>query len=211
MADSLHVELRETRGKLNARRMRKAGQTPAILYGHNLPNVALAVPSDQLKAAVRHGAHLVNLEGAVSESALLREVQWDAFGSNVLHVDLARVDADELVKVTISVELRGDAPGTHHGGVVEQHLHEVDIECAATAIPDRLQLNINALDVGQSLTASVLELPTGARLLTDPDAVLASCSEPVEREEVLAAPPAAEAEPEVIGRKPAEAEEAESS
>ena len=207
MAEELNVKVRETRGKRNARRGRLAGSVPAVLYGHGKENISLAVPADELSAAIRRGSKLVELAGEVKDTALIREVQWDTFGIEILHVDLTRVSAGERVEMTVRVELRGEAPGTREGGIVEHLIHEVQIECPATSIPDRLRLNINALELGDVLLASVLELPSGARLVGAEDAVVVQCVAPAvapEEEEGLVE---GGAEPEIIGRKAEEEEE----
>ena len=117
MADVLQVEMRETRGKRNARRMRNAGTVPAVLYGHGGPVVSLSVPVEQLDSAIRHGSRVVELAGAVKEGALIQDLQWNTWGNEVLHVDFARVALDERVTVTLNLELRGEAPGIKEGGV----------------------------------------------------------------------------------------------
>lgn len=211
MTDVLEVTLRETRGTAEARRGRAAGNIPAVLYGHGKESICLDLPAEQIEAALRHGGHLVELSGALSESALIKDTQWDAFGMTLLHVDLTRVKKGEFVPVTLTVELKGDAPGSHEGGIVQHQLHEVEIQCPADAIPDRLELKINSLGVGDSLTAGDLDLPSDASLLTDPEAVIVQCTavaaEEVPEEEVGAA--AGSDEPEVIGRKAEEEGEAE--
>ncbi len=201
--EQLRVEKRETRGKRMARKLRGDGMVPAVLYGHKQSTLVLSIPTEDMETAVRHRAHLVQLTGFVAESALLKEIQWDTFGTRILHVDLTRVDAHEMVEVELEVLLRGEAPGTHHGGMVEQQLRAVTIECPAIAIPESLTLQINDLQVGNSITADQLELPKGARLVTPTDAVIVACVVPTEVEEP-AAEGVAEAEPEVIGRKPTE-------
>ena len=135
MAEELNVELRETRGKRNSRRLRKAGSVPGVLYGHRKETVSLAVPAEPLDAMVQHGNRLVTLTGAVSESAFIREVQWDVWGTHVVHVDFTRISEHEKVQVQVSVEVRGEAPGVKEGGVVEQLIHQVEIECPASAVP----------------------------------------------------------------------------
>ncbi len=208
MAEQLDVELRQTRGKWNNRRLRQGGKVPAVLYGHAQENVSLAVPADQLEAAIRHGSRLVDLRGAVRQSALIRELQWDTWGTHVLHVDLARVSAHEMVEVSVTVELRGEAPGVRQGGMVEQLLHEVEIECPAAAVPDKLELNINELTLGEQITAGQLLLPARGRLLGDPDEVVVQCVEiTAVPEEEEAALEAAGAEPEVIKERKKEEEE----
>jgi large subunit ribosomal protein L25 len=119
----------------------------------------------------------------------------------VLHVDLARVDKSEVVEVTVAVHIRGDAPGTSHGGVVQHLLHEVDIECTAATIPDHLEVSVNQLDLGKSIHASELKLPEGAKLLTPGDKIVVQCVMPSAAPEEEEIPGAEGAEPEVIGRK----------
>ncbi|HKD38191.1 MAG TPA: 50S ribosomal protein L25 [Pirellulales bacterium] len=207
MAEVLNVEVRKAAGSRNAKRLRRAGSIPAVLYGHGQDTVPLAVSREQFSTAMRHGSRLVELKGGVNESALIRDLQWDTFGTGVLHIDFTRVSADERIEVTVPVELRGQAPGARQGGVVQHLVHEIEIECLATAIPDKIQLNINHLEIGGSVTVGQLELPQGVKLLSDADAVAVQCVEPVAEVEEEAAPTEG-AEPEVIGRK-AEAEEEE--
>ena len=206
MTEQLQIEKRTTRGKRQAKRQRAAGRVPAVLYGHGEEVVGLSVEAAALGAAIRHGARLVELSGALKESALVRAVQWDTFGTEVLHVDFTRVSADERIEVSIAVDLKGIAPGTKQGGVVQHLVHEVVIECPAGVIPDKLHLSINHLELGQSLLTSAIELPAGAKLISADDAVVVQCELPVEVEETEAGA-GTTAEPELIGRKPAEGEE----
>ena len=208
MAEVLNVELRETRGKRNARRDRRGGKLPAVLYGHGQQAISLLVDAEVFQAAVRHGARLVKLAGAVQEQAFIRDLQWDTWGTHVLHVDLTRVSEHEKVKVQVAVELRGEAPGFKLGGVVKQGIHQVEIECEATSIPDRLYVNINHLNIGDKIVVGQMELPPNVTVLEEVDEVVVECVEPVEiEEEVVGA--GGEAEPEVIGRKKEEEEEGE--
>jgi large subunit ribosomal protein L25 len=203
MAETLNVQLRETRGKRNTHRLRQAGSTPAVLYGHGKPTVSLAVPTQEIEAAVRHGSRLVTLAGAVAQKALIRDLQWDTWGANVLHVDFARISEDERVEVTVAVELRGEAPGLREGGVLEQLLHSVELECRATDVPEKLDVNVNNLGLLGTITAAELPIPQGATLGCELDTVVVQCIEPAaELEEE--AEVSGEAEPEVIGRKPGE-------
>src|SRR4051794_28664083 len=127
MAEELKVEIRKARGKRNAKRLRNDGAIPAVLYGHGEQTVSLTVPREQFSTALRHGSRLVQLKGGVDESALIRDLQWDTYGTAVLHIDFARVSADERIKVTVPVELRGQAPGARQGGVVQHLVHEIEV------------------------------------------------------------------------------------
>lgn len=200
MSETLHAKVRSQRGSRAARRMREQGFIPAVLYGHGQESVSLALPADQVRQLIQHGAKLVDFQGEVSESALIREVQWDTFGTEVLHVDFARVTAGERVETRLPIVLRGEAPGSRAGGMVEHVLHELEIECPVASLPDRLELSIAALDVGQALNAGDVPLPEGAVLLVDPGLMVVHCVVPTEAAEEEGAPGAAE--PEVIGRRP---------
>ncbi|NUQ63393.1 MAG: 50S ribosomal protein L25 [Pirellulales bacterium] len=204
MAETLNVQIRETRGKRRARRQRAAGVIPGILYGHGEETVSLSVPAEQLDAAIRHGSRLVNLAGAVTEQAFIRELQWDTWGTHILHVDLTRVSAHEKVEVRVAVELRGEAPGVKQGGIVEQPIHELDIECEVSSIPEKIEVNINHLELDQSITVADLKLPPTVRVLEDATAVVVQCNVPAEEAEPAEGVPAEGAEPELIGRKKTE-------
>ncbi len=207
MSGELQVELRETRGRRSAQRLRKAGVVPAVLYGHGQENVALSVPAEPLHAMVRQGSRMVTLAGGVQESALIREVQWDTWGTHLLHVDFTRVSADEKLEVTVTVELRGEAPGARAGGVVSLSVHEVRLECPAGNIPDRLRVNINGLELDASITIADLQLPEGGTVIGDHSTVVVHCAEPVAELEEAEVSEAAPDEPEVLGRKEEEKEE----
>ena len=206
MALQLAVQPRETQGKHGNRRLRQSGIIPGILYGHGLECVPLAVAADALTAAIRHGSRLVSLTGAVNESAFIRDLQWDTWGTHIIHVDFTRISEHEIVEVRVPVELRGEAPGVREGGVVVQHIHEVEIACPASVIPEKLAVNINHLMLNQSVLLSALELPEGAKILAaDMAAAVVECVVPVELPEEGAAE-AAPGEPEVIGAKEEEEE-----
>ena len=205
----LEVEARQEVGKLRNRRLRLAGQLPAILYGHGEDPVNLAIPTDKLEATVRHGTHVVELKGAAKGQALLHDIQWDTFQQHVLHVDLLRVDASDRVTVAVPLQLHGIAPGESEGGLVEVLHREIEIETSPTAIPDHLEVNVNDLHLGGGLKVSDLQgVPEGAKVILGSDATLVQCIEkPVAAEEEEAE--VAAAEPEVIGEKKEEEGESE--
>lgn len=191
------------------RRLRRNGQTPAILYGHGLDNVSLSIPTAEVKAALRHGGKLVTLQGSLDEKALIRAIQWDCYGSEVLHMDLTRVSEQERVQVTVPLELRGEAPGAKEGGMVDHHLFDVEIECPAGEIPEKLVASIRNLHLGDTILLADVPLPPHVQLLTPTDTVVVSCEAQMAAEEGAEEGAAGPAEPEVIGRK-AEDEEGES-
>jgi large subunit ribosomal protein L25 len=209
MADTLSVTRREKLGTANNRRLRKSGSVPAVLYGHGEASLSLTVPATELMAVVRHGGKLVQLNGDISDSALVRSVQWDVWGKEVLHIDLLRVSEKDKVETQVTVELRGTAVGLNEGGIIEHVLHEIDILCPAMAVPDKLTLNITDLHLNKSIFAKDVPLPEGATLITDEDAVIVHCVPP--HADVEAGEPGSGAEPEVVGKKEKEEAEAKKS
>lgn len=211
MAESvvLKAQERKGRGSRNAARLRKEGLVPAVVYGHKEATIAISVPGEDLARAVRHGVRLVDLNlGSSSEKALLREVQWDHLGQDILHVDLARVAADERITVDVRVEIRGTAPGIAAGGALNQPLHTLHVECLAIAIPESIRVNIGELQIDQAIHVRDLKLPEGVSVLNDPEAIVVQVAAPV-TEETATPMMGEQAEPEVIGRQKAEKEEGE--
>lgn len=200
MTDPLNVEKRDQTGTLRMRRLRASGRIPAILYGHGESNINLHADARDVEKLVRESHHVIELSGAVSESALVKDVQWDALGVDILHFDLARIDATEMVEVELAIELRGVAPGTREGGIVRHLVHEVTLKCPANKLPDVLAVSINDLHLNGTVTAANLPIPAEAELLLEPDTIIVTCELPVVVEEPVADVDAA-AEPEVIGRK----------
>ena len=194
----LQAQIRQTRGKRHARRMRDAGEVPGVLYGHGQEPVSLSLSAEKLAAAVRHGHRQLQLQGQVSEQCLIRELQWNVWGTEVLHVDLTRVYADERVKLEVPIELRGEAPGAKEGGSVTQMLVSIEVECPAVSVPEKLEMNINHLEVGQELTVAQLEVPADVKVLAEPDEIVVHCHVITEREEEVAEGPS---EPERIQRE----------
>jgi large subunit ribosomal protein L25 len=175
--------------------------------------VAVLLPTHDLEQALRKGAHVlaIDLDGA-TEQVLVKDVQWDHLGSSLIHVDLARVDLTERVKVAVQVVLRGTPKGATEGGVLEQVLSEMQVECLVTQIPESLRVNVAELGVGQALHIRDVPLPEGTVATGDPDTVVCVCrvlGEEPAPEAAVAEAEAGPAEPEVITRGKVEEEEAE--
>ncbi len=207
-SEALVVEKRETTGTLRIRRMRNEGKIPAVLYGHGKECINLSVDSRAVSKMVDTGHYIVSLSGAVSDTAMIKDVQWDAFGSSILHIDLARVDAAEAIEVSLPLHVKGDAPGANMGGMVSQLSHELKITCPANALPDFLEVSIDDLQLDGSIIASDVALPEGATLVGNPLETLISCAEPRGASSSDAEEGDAVAEPEVIGKAEEEGGEA---
>lgn len=196
----LKSELRQGLGGRDAARLRKKGFVPACVYGHKETPANIAVCRDELAAALRHHARTLSLVvNGKAESVLIQEIQHDHLGSAILHVDFRRVSADERVRTTVEVELKGFAPGVAAGGVLDQPLHKIHVECPAMSIPESIRVKIDGLLLGQSIHVKELELPHGVTVLEDPDAVVVAVKT-AQVIEITTAEPGAN-EPEVITKK----------
>ena len=170
MAELFQTEARELTGSANTRRLRRAGKVPAILYGQGKDVVHLSIPEAQVNAAIRNNQPYIQLEGEVTESAKIQELQWDALGTTVLHIDLTRMDANATIEVELAISLAGDAQDA-----INQVFRTTTAVVPAMNIPKALVANISSLASGDSLTLGELELPEGVSLLSDPSTVVLTC------------------------------------
>lgn len=213
----LTIKRREGVGKQVAKRLRREGAVPAILYGGAKPEPITVDP----KAVIRmiHGhegsTQLLTLkfdgEGG-TRMAIIRDLQFDPVSEHLLHVDLQEVSADRAITVRVAVHPVGEAIGVKDTeGILNLVLHELEVACLPTRIPERIDADVSGLAIGDVLTVAELTAPEGVRILNDPGQAVATVSPP-RAEEVAAVAPAAAAavtEPEVLTeRKPKEGEEA---
>jgi large subunit ribosomal protein L25 len=206
---ALTVQPRTGTGSRAAKKVRKSGFIPGIVYGHKQDPVAVSVPAKELDHAIRvqHARTFELTLNGQKETVLIRELQWDHLGKEMFHIDLWRVDKEARVKVTVPVELRG-VPKNTGGGVLEQPLHVLHIECLALKIPESFRLDIEGLTLGAPIHVSDLQLPEGVKVLDAAEAVVVQLKLPGMEEPVEGAAPAEGAEPEVLtAKKPKEGEE----
>lgn len=207
MAQTITVtaQARSALGSRANKRLRDTGFIPGVIYGHKQAVVPVTLPRKELSTHLNRGAHLFSLAvGQMSETVLVKEVQYDHLGLEVLHVDFARVDLNERVTVTVPLELKGTPKGEAEGGVLQQIMSEMEVECLVTDIPDIIRHNVSDLGLNSVLHVKELTLPPNVKPTADEDQIVATVREIVEE---AAAPAEGEtAEPEVIGRKPEEGE-----
>ena len=173
----LKGQVREHTGSKDAAKVRKQGRIPAVVYGHKKVAVAISLDAHNLAEGLHRGHRLMDVQiGKKREKVIVKELQYDYLGKDIIHVDLMRVDVKEMVKVTVPIELKGTAKGTHEGGILEGHANHLEIECKVTDIPERIVVSVKEMDVGDLLHADDIELPDGVRLVSDPSTLLASCS-----------------------------------
>jgi large subunit ribosomal protein L25 len=211
---------RDDRGKNAARRIRRSGHVPAVLYGGKDPAVTLAVNTKQLSAILRSTAgHNTIFKVKMpkgEEAAMVKDWQVDPVAGVLLHVDLIRIAMDVNVRVRVPVHTFGEPQGVKlQGGIFEMVTREVEIECLPTEIPGEFKVDVTELMIGKQLRAGDIPLdPQKMRLVTDAQRVIAHvvalrAEEEEKPAEAAAAEAAAPAEPEVIKKGKKEVEEGE--
>jgi len=215
---TIKARVREQTGPSAARRLRRSGRVPAVIYRAGKKARLLDLDAHELENILHHhtGENFVmDVDiGGRPRKALLKEVQHDVVTGRPLHVDFYEVSMKERVHVTVALELSGEPLGvTQQGGVLEQLLHEVEVECLPGDIPESFSVDVSGLKIGQHITVGDLPIDTDKYgLITGADVVLAAVAAPRVQEEVEAAAEEAEAgvtEPEVISEKKGEGSEAE--
>jgi len=210
----VNAEKRESAGSLHSRRLRRAGRVPAVLYGHKQDTVLISLDEKEARALMESGAHVATVRlGDNQEQALIKEVQFDALGDEILHLDLARVALDETVEVHVEIVLHGEPKGVGEGGILDQPLKTLNMTCPVVSIPDRLIVEVSHLEIGDHLNVAALPLAESMKALVAPGTIVAMVRAPaIEEAEEVPVEEEAPAEPERIGEeekrdKPEEAEE----
>lgn len=215
---SIVVHKRDVTGSRAARRMRKSGLIPGVLYGHGKDAVLIAVEPHALREALStsagtHAVLDVTFEGQKrGHKAIVKQLDLDRVKSNVVHVDLQEIRLDETIETSVAIRFEGEARGVKAGGMLDEAVREVTVKGVVTAIPEHLVLDITELDMNETLKVADLQVPEGIEVLADPEDVLCSVLPPrkVEVEEGAEVEEAAEvaaAEPELVGKKEDEAED----
>lgn len=198
----LKAQIREHTGSKHAVKVRKEGRIPAIVYGHKQEPTAISLDAHNLVEGLHHGHRLVDVQiGKKKETMIIKDLQYDYLGKNIIHVDLMRVDVTETIKVAVPIELKGIAKGTHEGGIIESHLANLELECRVTDIPESVVVSVKDVGVGDTLHAGDIKLAEEVKLVSDPLIVLVTCSlvaAAKSTEELEAEIPV---EPEIIGEE----------
>jgi large subunit ribosomal protein L25 len=201
----LDVSVREGTGKGVARKLRAKGAIPAVVYGSGAETIALSVDESMLQAVVRQGSNqIIDLKGPSGfdgRLVLVKELQRHPVSRRLLHCDFYTVDTSQTIEVSIGVHVEGRPHGVEMGGILEVVLREIEVRCLPLAIPERLDVDVSALDIGDALHVFDLALPEGVELISDPSQTLLHVVAPRVEEE-----PAEEEGEAVEGETPAEGE-----
>ena len=173
MSIELNANTREAQGTGASRRLRRAAQVPAIIYGGNQPALAITLDHNEIFHALRkeafHASVLTINVAGTKESVLLRDTQMHAYRQQVMHVDFQRVDLTHQMhtKVPLHFVNAEQAPGVKmQGGVVSHVMNELDIKCLPSQLPEFLEVDLSGLSVGQSVHVSQIKLPAGVEAQT---------------------------------------------
>jgi large subunit ribosomal protein L25 len=204
----LQAEIRERVGSHAAAAVRKQGRIPAVVYGHGQEPVPISLDAHDFVEGLHHGHRLMDITiNGRSEKMLIKDLQYDYLGRDVIHADLIRVDVTELVEVSVPIELKGTAKGAEEGGIVEEQTDHLEVECQAVKIPESIVVSVKELEVGDTISAADVKLPEGVRLVSSPDTIIVTChvvAEAQTTEELEEEEPTA---PELIREREEETEE----
>lgn len=192
--NELNIELRDGKGKGDARKLRAAGRIPGIFYGAGEGAQSVALDPrvlDRLIGASAAGINtLFDLRGGGAldgKRVLVKEIQRDPVTGAPLHADLYAVDLDRTIQVSVPYHLTGTAVGVKMGGIVDPSLREVELSCLPRWIPEEIQVDISELDIGGSLRVRDIALPENVTLVSDPDLSVVSIVAPAAAEEEVVA------------------------
>jgi large subunit ribosomal protein L25 len=189
-SSTLPLTARAPEGSRSARRLRREGQVPGVIYGGGDEPQHFAVDARTLRNTLAHAGQVieVTLDGGSNTNVLIKDVQRHPVRGEAVHVDLLRVRMDVAIHATVPIEFTGSegAPGVTEGGIFNQELREVNIEALPGDIPDTIVHDVSGLVMNETITLAVLSAPAGVTLLDDPETVIATITpptlEPVEEE-----------------------------
>jgi large subunit ribosomal protein L25 len=185
----LVVQNRSVLGSAEARRLRRQGLVPGVLYGREQP-VAISIPERELRAALTGKAGTnavldVVVESGNTHSSVLKEYQLDRVRGTITHVDLQEVRLDQPIHATVPLHLTGEAAGTKEGGVLTQVVSELNVEALPMEVPAAVEFDVSELHINESAHLSQVALPDGVTLLDDGEAVFVSVGQPSLAEEAV--------------------------
>jgi large subunit ribosomal protein L25 len=209
----LKVRPRDKSGKEYARQLRRNGFIPAVLYGPDTPSLSLEIETKSFLALLRGGMSenlivtlLMDDKADGQRKVLIREIQRDPVRGDILHVDFHQISLTKKLTIQVPIHLVGTALGVADGGILQHALRDVEIECLPTAIPEKIEVDVSHLKIGDSVHVGDIKVEN-AEVLSDPKSSIVSVVPPTVFKEPEVAAPVTEEEPEVIGEKKEEEEE----
>ncbi len=206
----LNVQSRSAAGSRAARRLRRSGRVPGVVYGGGGEAVGFDADARELRMALAGSGAVLDLsiDGSKATPVVLKEAQRNPLHGETTHVDLLRVRLDEEINATVPLELTGveDAPGVKEGGVLEQITRELNVQALPTAIPESIVHAIGEMQIGETIQLSAVSAPEGVTFLDDPDETVVATLSPPRLQAQAEEEEAMEAETELVGEAGAEEE-----
>ncbi len=205
---TLSAKPRSQLGSRAMKRLRREGKIPGVVYGRQFgDSLPLEIDARKLRSALQghslHSVFTLEIDGRDSTPVLIQDHQVDVVSRRLTHVDLHAISMDEEVQSTVELSAVGVAPGVKEGGILDFVLREITVACLPANIPERVEVDVGSLQIGDSIHVRDLTVPQGVKIVQSGDDMVASLLPPSKAEEVLAAP-AGPAEPELVGAKPPE-------
>jgi large subunit ribosomal protein L25 len=208
----LNVKARTGEGSRAARRLRRSGRVPGVLYGGGAESVGFDADARELRLALAGTGAVLDLsvDGGRSAPVVLKEAQRDPVRGQTIHVDLLRVRLDEAIHAVVPLELADvdDAPGVKEGGVLEQITRELNVEALPTAIPESIAHAVGEMQIGDTILLSAIAAPEGVTLLDSIEETVVATLSPPRLQAEAEAEEEIEAETELVGEEGAEEGEA---
>jgi large subunit ribosomal protein L25 len=211
----LKVRPREKLGKEHVKKLRRSGFIPAVVYGQETPSLPLEIEAKSFSALFRRGLGeniLVTLaigdQKDGGRKVLIREIQRDPVKGNILHVDFHEISLTKKLTIQVPIHLVGTPEGVKDGGILQHVLRELEVECLPTAIPEKIEVDVNSLKIGDSIHVADIKVEN-VEVLSDPESSILTVVPPTVFKEAEVAAPVAEEEPEVITEKKEEEKEEE--
>ena len=199
----LILKKRTLQGSSNARRLRRSGSLPGIVYSEGKEGLAIELDTHSFELILQHHTSETMLLDATLDGKdiqlLVKDVQHHPVNTTLLHVDFQKVDAKKAIRVNLMIEIVGEAAGAKAGGVLEQSLHEISVECLPKDLIEALEVDVSALEIGDALHVSDIDLGDTFKVITDATSIVVAVAEPRAEEEeaddeVIAEEGAADAE-----------------
>ena len=162
----IKAERRTQKGKSVARKLRKDGRIPAILYGREVEPLPITISAREWSVLGRHVKRNAILDMELTDAGktehrpvMIKDIQREFVGDGALHIDFLQVSMTRMIEVEIGIHLKGEAKGVAKDGIVEQHLRSIKIECLPTQIPEAIEIDVTDLDIGDSFHVSQISMP----------------------------------------------------
>jgi large subunit ribosomal protein L25 len=205
---AVKAEARSVLGSARCRKLRYGGVIPAVVYGRKVDPQTLQIQAEEVATMLKQGQRMVDLTTpGGTQKVFIREVQYDATGDQVVHIDFNQVAMDEELSLEVAMEITGKPVGvTAEGGVLSQYVKTITVRCLPDAIPEKLTADVAHLKLNENLLVRDVKAPAGVTIVVGPEMVVAGVRPPMIEEVAPAAGEPGPVEPEVIGKKPAEGE-----